>query len=149
MIKKEIITAIAIGLLISAIIAGGILRAKSVIKQHQTNQPPSSPQSEATTTAQVKNNKDSSQLFLKINSPKNNTVVKENQVTLTGETLPHTYIAIITDSSEYLIVPNKIGQFSQQIKLIKGANLIKVTAYTKNGNKVEKTINLVYTEAEI
>ena len=148
MIKKEIVTAIAIGLLISALIAGGILRAKSVLKQHQANQPSPSPQSEATTTAQVQD-KNPSQLFLKIDSPQNNAVVKENKVTLTGETLPHTYIAIITDSSEYLIVPNEVGQFSQQIKLIKGANLIKVTVYTKDGNKVEKTLNLVYTGAEI
>ena len=148
MIKKEITVAIVIGLVISAIIAGGILRAKSVLQNHQ-NQSTNPSQPQSSSNPNLAQDKQTQKLFLKLTSPKNNSVVDQASVDLSGETLPHTYIAIITDKSEYLIVPNDLGQFSQKIKLIKGANLIKVTVYTKTGEKVEKTLNLVYTNAKI
>ncbi len=148
MIKKEIIVAVIIGLFISLLIGGGIYRAKQVFNQHQTKTK-SSPNPSTTTEVNLAQDKQNHQLFLKITSPQNNSVSKKNTITLTGETLPNTYIAIVTDKSEYLIVPNKIGQFSQQIKLIKGANLIKITVYTKTGEHQSQTLNLVYTDAKI
>jgi hypothetical protein len=66
-----------------------------------------------------------------------------------GKTLPKTYIAITGEKGEYLIVPNELGSFSQEIVLTKGANLITITVYLENGQKVEKSLSVVYTTAEI
>ncbi len=148
MLKKEIIIAIIIGLVISLIIGGGIFRAKQALNHIHSQQTPS-PSSSASTSANLAQDSSKPKLFLKITSPHDNYLSKEDQLTLTGETLPNTYITIVTDKSEYLIVPNKVGQFSQSIQLIKGANLIKVTVYTKTGQHQTKTLTVVYTTAEI
>ena len=148
MLKKEVTIAVIIGLIISLIIGGGIYRAKQAFNQRQTQtQSPTPFTSESGAT--LSQGKQSQNLFLNITSPKDNFVTQEDTLTLNGETLPNTYIAIITDKSDYLIVPNKVGQFSQQIKLIKGANLIKVTVYTKTGQRQTESLNVVYTNAEI
>jgi len=76
-------------------------------------------------------------------------VVSEPQLTLTGKTLPGTYIAILGEKGEYLIVPSDIGNFSQDVVLVKGANAIKVSIYQNDGKKIEKTLNVVYTTAQL
>lgn len=145
MIKKEATIAIFIGLIIGLIITGGILRARTAlqkgiqeIKQDDdvTSNTPKSPDTNTTS-------------LLNIITPADNSVVSEATITLNGTAQLDTYIAIIAEKSEHLIVPNEVGAFSQEIKLIKGANTIKITVYKENGDKVEKTLNIVYTTAEI
>ena len=145
MVKKEATIAIFIGLVIGLIITGGILRARTAIQknlQETKDTPNSSPTSQESPSS-------STTLLLTITSPDDNSVVSESTITLTGTAQLDTYIAIIAEKSEHLIVPNEAGAFTQDIKLIKGANTIKVTVYTENGDKVEKTLNIVYTTAEI
>lgn len=146
MVKKEITVAVIIGLIISALVAGGIYRARQALKNLTPKTATKEPQIASNNQTQQEKKKD---LFLTITSPEDNSVVNQNKLQLVGETLPNTYIAIITETSEYLIVPNDLGQFSQEIKLIKGANTIKITVYQPDGTHQEKTLNLVYTTAEI
>lgn len=144
MVKKEITIAIVIGLIIGLIITGGVLRARSAIKNI------SSPDSKSRrTTSLTDNDKSKNQLSLSISEPEDNSIVQEATITLTGQTIPDTYVAIVAEKSEHLIVPNDVGQFTQDIDLIKGANTIKITVYTNNGDKTEKILNIVYTTAEI
>lgn len=139
--KKEISVAIFIGLIIALLVAGGILRAQKALR-----------------SVELVNLKDrvikpspppiSAQLFLELATP-DNSVTDKATITLNGKTLPGTFIAILGEKGEYLIVPNELGSFSQEITLVKGANSIKITVYENNGNKIEKTISTVYTTAEI
>jgi hypothetical protein len=46
-------------------------------------------------------------------------------------------------------VPNDVGNFSQEVKLIKGANLLTVTVFTQDGDKVEESLSVVYTTAAL
>lgn len=144
-IKKEGIVAIFIGLLIGLIITGGILRAKKALD----NSPQPGNDSDTPPINNPQETLEESSLFLEIKAPDDNVIVKNNSINLEGQTLPDTYIAIITEKNEYLIVPSETGQFTQDIALIKGANTISITVYTETGEKVEKTINVVYTSAEI
>lgn len=141
-VKKEVTVAVVIGLILALAVTGGILRAQSAIKNIKI------PTKESfKTTKTIKDDKNT-ELFLDITTP-DNSVTTDPKLTLTGKTLPSTYIAILGEKGEYLIVPNDLGVFSQEIVLIKGANTITVTSYQKDGKKIEKTLSAVYTTAQL
>jgi hypothetical protein len=140
-VKKEVTVAVVIGLFLALIVTGGVLRAQSAIRSLSKN---SKVAVDVTSSPVPKSNG----LFLDITTP-DNTVLKDPKFTLTGKTLPGTYIAILSEKGEYLIVPSDVGSFSQYITLIKGANTIKITVYENDGTKVDKTLSAVYTTAEI
>lgn len=142
-VKKEIILAIVIGLILALIIAGGIYRAQNAIRDINLKK----------TSKEINNsekNKDdkSNELFLEIET-EDNSVVSDGKIQLIGKTLAGTFIAITSDKNDYLIVPNELGSFSQELTLVKGANTINVTVYTKAGEKVEKKLSVVYTTASL
>ena len=142
-VKKEITVAVVIGLILALIVTGGVLRARHALesikfptKDSFMSPPKSSPA--------PKDN----ELFLDLTTT-DNTIVTSPVVTLSGKTLPGTYIAILGEKGEYLIVPNDLGSFSQDVSLIKGANTIKINVYQNDGKKVEGTLNAVYTTAQL
>lgn len=143
-VKKEISVAIFIGLIICALIIGGIYRAKTALDTHRTR---TSPRPSATT--QITTNGAEDAFPLTITSPADNSVVDTAQIELTGTTLPNTYITILTEKNEYIIVPSELGDFSQTITLVKGANTIGVTVYTPTGDKTEAKLSVVYTTVEL
>jgi hypothetical protein len=141
-VKKEATVAVVIGLILALLVMGGVLRAQSALKNIKL------PTKDSFLSTKPTKDDKSTELFLEITSP-DNSVNSEAAMTLTGKTLPSTYIAILGEKGEYLIVPNELGVFSQEIVLIKGANTIKVTVYQKDGKKVESTVSAVYTTAEL
>ncbi len=142
-IKKEATVAVVIGLILALIVTGGVLRARHALQAinlggRDTIKNILAPHQEA----------ESTELFLTITTP-DNSVTAEPNLTLTGKTLPGTYIAILGEKGEYLIVPNDLGSFSQEITLVKGANTIRINTYQDDGTSIEKTVNAVYTTAQL
>lgn len=143
-IKKEVTVAVVIGLIIALVVTGGVLRARTALSKIKI----SPKDSQNSPVESGKKDQKSNELFVEITTP-DNTVVAEPKITLTGKTLPGTYIAILAEKGEYLIVPSDTGTFSQEISLVKGANTITVTIYQNDGKKVDKTLSVVYTTAEL
>lgn len=142
-IKKEVTVAVIIGLIIALVVTGGILRARTALQSLKL------PTKESITASLNKNKSpDTSTLFLELTTP-DNSVTTEPELALTGKTLPGTYIAILGEKGEYLIVPSDLGNFSQDVALVKGANSLKINVYQSDGTKIEKTITVVYTTAEL
>lgn len=125
---------------------GGVLRAKNAL-QNTSKQNSEKSQSSTALSKNEANNPEG--LFLNITSPEDNSVVEEAKINLTGQTSPDAYVAIASEKEDYLIKPNELGSFSQEIPLIKGANTIKITVYLVSGEKQEKSLNIVYTTAKI
>ncbi len=142
-VKKEATVAVVIGLILALIVTGGVLRARHALQSIQLPSRKSFLGGESK-QPELKN----TELFLEITTP-DNSVTAEPKLTLTGKTLPSTYIAILGEQGEYLIVPSDLGSFSQEVTLIKGANTIRITVYQNDGKKVEETINAVYTTAKL
>lgn len=142
-VKKEATVAVVIGLVIALIVTGGILRAQKAIKSIKL--PTRESLKKSQTPAPESKTKE---LFLELTTP-DNSVTTEPKLTLTGKTLPGTYIAILGEKGEYLIVPNDLGSFSQEVILVKGANSIKLVIYQNDGTKIERTLNAVYTTATL
>ena len=143
-VKKEATVAVIIGLVLGLIVVGGVLRARQALQNLRLtdSQSTSVKQSAATPSSQP------SGLFLTVETP-DNYVSKDAILTVNGKTAPGTYIAITGENGEYLIVPNSLGSFSQDVSLARGANTITVTVYTADGAHVQKTLNAVYTTASL
>jgi len=142
-VKKEATVAVVIGLILALIVTGGIMRARYALKNIKLPTKEAFLQTKKTTPPE-----DKKSLFLELTTL-DNSVLSEPKLTLSGKTLPDTYIAILGEKGEYLIVPNDLGTFSQEISLIKGANTIKIVVYQNDGTKIEGTVNAVYTTAEL
>lgn len=141
-VKKEVTVAVVIGLIIALIVTSGILRARHALQSVKL------PNSERFLKKSASPEPKKTELFLELTTP-DNSVTTEAVLTLTGKTLPGTYIVILGEKGEYLIVPSDIGSFSQEIALVKGANAIRVSIYQSDGKKIEQTINAVYTTAQL
>jgi hypothetical protein len=118
-------------------------RAKTALDSYKTRTSPR-PSAKVETSPQV-----NEALPLTITSPADNSVVDTAQIELSGTTIPNTYITILTEKNEYIIVPSELGDFSQTISLVKGANTIDVTVYTPTGDKTEAKLSVVYTTVEL
>lgn len=143
--RKEITLAIIIGLIIALVIAGGIYRAKTALQNFKPSDLANKFQSKVSNNPELS---EDDKLFIELNSP-DNTVVTESNFKVSGKTLPSTYIAITTEQNDYLIVPNELGSFAQEVALIKGANILNVTVFKSSGEKVEKSLSVVYTTAQL
>lgn len=141
-VKKEATVAVVIGLILALVIMGGIIRARKAIQNIKL------PNQTSFKNKTVEPETKKTELFLDITTT-DNTVTTEPKFTVSGKTLPGTYIAILTEKGDYLIVPNELGSFSQDITLIKGANTITVNVFQNDGKKVERTLNAVYTTAQL
>lgn len=140
--RKEITLAIIIGLLVGLVVVGGIIRARSALMDIT---PPELPFKRSSTPSPSPS---TTELFLTLDTP-DNQVSSVNSLTIKGTTLPGTYIVILGELEEYIIVPNDLGQFSQETTLTPGANTIKVTSYQTNGEKREATLSAVFTTSDI
>lgn len=143
--RKEVTLAVIIGLILALIIAGGVYRAKTALEQFDPSSLlPQKSRSDATNPGENEANK----LFVELDTPDNSVTDKASFI-VSGTTLPSTYIAITTESNDYLIVPSDTGKFSQEVTLIKGANTLTVTVFTSTGEKVEDSLSVVYTSATL
>lgn len=142
--RKEVTIAVIIGLALAFLVTGGVLRAQKALQKLQSKLP------NVTSTNKSGNSSESSThtLTLALDTP-DNSVVDTATIAVTGKTLPSTYIAILGEKGEHLIVPNELGVFTQEVVLVKGANTIRVTVYQEDGTKVEKSLSVVYTTVQL
>ena len=146
-IKKEVTVAGIIGLLIGAVVVGGVLRAKSALQKIESSLN-STLKGES---FKADTNSDPTSLFLTLETA-DNQITASNKITIAGRTLPKDMVAGIVingENGDSIIVPDELGSFSQDISLVKGANTIHVTVYQDDGTKVDSTITVVYTTSEI
>jgi hypothetical protein len=142
--RKEITIAIIIGLIVGLVVVVGIIRARSALESVSPTDLNLGKQ--ARSSAEPQNNQ--GELFLTLETA-DNQVLSSPTLTIQGSTLAGTYIVILDESEEHIIVPNEVGSFAQDITLVAGANTITVTSYQPDGTKLEKVLTAVYTTAEI
>lgn len=82
-------------------------------------------------------------LFLTIDSPKDEEVVTERTIKISGKTVPDAKIVIVTPTSEEAAVPTKDGNFSTDITLSDDENIIEISAIGTNGEivKVKRVVS--------
>lgn len=85
-----------------------------------------------------------SSLFLTLDAPKDEDVVSDRIITISGKTSSYATILIQTAGSDQAITPAKNGDFSTTVTLDNGANYLEITAIAPNGEetKVIRTITV-------
>lgn len=81
-------------------------------------------------------------VILSLAEPKDEEVVDSKILKISGKTDPNAVVVIITGQDEEALNPSKTGDFSTTVTLDNGANLIQVTALSKNGetSTIKRTV---------
>ena len=132
--KKELLFAIAAGLILGLIIAFGIWRVNKTITPSDNSQTQTS---ETTPTPDVG-------FSVTIANAENLDVITESPFNITGVTKPGTKITISTEEKDYILDPQKDGSFEKEISLVAGLNEIIIKAFDVNGDFSEIKLKLVY-----
>ncbi|MBU1200367.1 hypothetical protein KJ953_02420, partial [Patescibacteria group bacterium] len=133
--RKEIILAIILGIILGGVIIFGINlanRPAADLAPALSMQSPTPPSPSPT---------------LQITSPLNNSVSFQDSLTLTGKTLADAWIALIWEDSQTIIQADETGNWEQEINLVGGENIINIT--TSNGQDYQESteITVIYTTA--
>jgi len=114
-------------------------QAANQLLQTQTNATANNT-TDVVTPPQATNVPTMSEISLTINSPTNGTIVKRSTLTVSGKTVPRAEVAV----NETEVVTDSKGNFSANITLDEGENLIIITANDASGNMAEKELTVTY-----
>ncbi len=139
--RKEVILAVIIGVLLGGIILYGINLANksSILNQDIDNLLDKNSQ----TTPTLSPKKDDQ---ISIVYPQNNSVITEDKITLKGVAKPNSSIAIITENDDLIITADTSGNFTSLINLINGENQVSVTAVDENQATSSASIIVIHTD---
>jgi len=148
--KKEVLIAIIIGFGLGLVITFGVWQINKSLKEVAPKQELPSSQVQQTQEEKIPSPTPSAtQLSLIITSPEDNSIINKEKVNISGKTSSEATVVIIYEEGEKIIETDENGNFTSEITLVGGANEITVSAYDKEGNEATKTLNLVYSTAEI
>lgn len=142
--KKEVLTAIAIGLGIGLLLTFGVYYANRYLKEANQIQ---SPLSEKEKTGAVTPTEILPSLSL--TSPIDESISKEIKISVIGITSPSAWVVVLTEKGELTLQADVKGNFETNISLVSGENEIEVKSFGDKGEMVSKTVTVVYSTAEI
>ena len=139
--RKEIIVAVLVGIVLGGIFTYGIRRANLAYQPIENDSTPNI-QPETIDNEQPGIITSDS---LSILAPEQNDVFTENTVSVTGITKPKSTVVISAEGEDFVLTSKDSGEFSQEIKLIGGLNNILVKSFSGEETLGSKTLNVVYT----
>lgn len=79
---------------------------------------------------------------LTLDQPKDEEVVSDKVLVVSGKTQSNAVVVVTTDSSEDVVTPSADGKYSTTVNLGDGQNMLEVTAIAPNGESVtiKKTV---------
>lgn len=82
-------------------------------------------------------------IFLTIDSPKDESVVDNRTITISGKTTPDAKIVILTENNQVGAIPSNDGSFNSDITLSPNENIIEISAISPNGEivKVKRVVS--------
>lgn len=86
----------------------------------------------------------SSSIFISVERPKDEDVVDEKSLTISGKTIPNAKIVILTQSDEVGGIAAGNGNFSTDVNLEEGENIIEINAFSPNGERAKTKITVTY-----
>ncbi len=136
--RKEVILAVIIGVLLGGVILYGINIANNSVKENTAEETENS-NTKATPTPSKTNNQ------ISIAIPLDNSVVTESAISLKGTTKANSNIAIISESDDILTTSDESGSFEATINLINGENLITITVVDDKQATSSSSITVIRT----
>ncbi|HEX9817673.1 MAG TPA: hypothetical protein VGA89_02160 [Patescibacteria group bacterium] len=133
--KKETITAILIGLSLGLFITYGVYQARTGISR-RSNEP----------QLAITNQTDDSTGELVLNSPLDESVQEENTISVSGTTIVNSFVIVFVGNEETITHSDDSGNFSVEVELEEGANIITVVVIDEDGRSLSTERTLVVTD---
>ena len=138
--RKEVILAVIIGVLLGGVILYGINLANNSAKPASNEE-----KTEETNTNPTSTNPSNSSKLISITTPQDNAVVTDATISLKGTTKPNQNIAIVSESDDILTTSDSNGNFSSSINLINGENTISITVVDDRQSTSSSSITVIRT----
>lgn len=139
--RKEVILAVIIGVILGGVILYGINMANNAATPAQTDS--QSTNTDASESTDNPKELDSTSFIY----PQDHAVITESKITLKGVTKPNSNIAIITESDDIITTSDSEGNYSSPINLISGENTISVTIVDSTLSTSSASITVIYTQS--
>ena len=140
--RKEVVFAIIIGLILGGIILFGFQIANQSAKEAASPATQSGQVTSATPTPTI------AMSNLTLTEPENHAVVNTSTIKISGKTKPNSSIAIESETDDALLTADSTGSFSADFKLGGGENLIRITALLPDEKTESLEISIVYSTAK-
>lgn len=140
--RKEIIFAIVLGLILGVVIIYGIQIANRSAKELAKTTAATTPTQETQPIIPVSQP-------LTITSPQDHSVSFADTITITGTTKPGSEIIIAASEDEIYANPDITGLFNAKVKLIGGENIITITSLSPDQKQETIELTVIYTTAKI
>lgn len=135
--KKEMLIAVIIGFLLGLVITYGIYRIRVASNSNVTAVPSPTP-------GNVLNPGEGDSLIT-IHSPLEGSIQKEKTATITGSTVPNSFIVLFVNETDYIRQSDSEGNFSFEVPVVDGSNLLSLQLVTNEGITVTKERTLIVT----
>ncbi len=139
--KKEVLVAVVLGVIVGLIITFGIYTANTAL-QRRTRQINATP-SPTPTTGNAK------QSSIIIYSPENDTMTDKDTIQLSGLTTPNASVVIFLDDKPTVTTADPKGNFSADLSLAGGSNIITIVATDETGKQSLEQRSVVYSTANL
>src|SRR3972149_3789509 len=135
--RKEIIIAIAAGVLLGLTVAFGVFRANSALKKNKV---------ETKEFASPDQSKLPKQNGSKITlaTPEAEDVIIQNPVKVAGITLKDALVIISSEDEDLLLKADSLGSFEQEVELLGGINQLIVASEDESEGKFEQKLTVVF-----
>ena len=134
--KKEMLVAVVIGFLLGLVITYGIYRLRIAGNQKTANPVTSPAPSSSPSDAES---------LITIHSPEDGRVQSEKSTTVTGSTISEAYVVLFVNNTEYIRQADGDGNFSFEVTLEDGSNLLTLEVLTEDGTTITKERTVVVT----
>ena len=146
--KKEIVFAVIIGLIVGLIITFGMYRARQAMTgattvNDQISQNLASPSASPLATATP-----AQDAFL-VSEPSDESLVTDSQVRVSGQAFPNAAIVILTQNGETVGMADDKGNFSIAVTLLPGGNVLTIRALSDTRDPLEVVRTVVLSSADL
>ena len=132
--RKEVVWAIAAGIIFGLVIGFGVYRINSSLRS-KNNSASASPTPRPETPSELK---------ITLDKPENEDVVTSNSVNVSGITKSLAWVIVTGENGDFITQADAKGIFNQDVDLNAGVNQIKITAFDKNGEQSDARVIIVY-----
>lgn len=137
--RKEVVFAVATGIIFGLVIAFGILRANKAIKDSGTGTSTTDQQ-----VYEVTPTPETSTSLISLTKPGDEEISSESPTEVLGITRANTWVVVVSDTEDLIVASDQKGEFKADINLSPSLNLLTITAVDDSGNTIEKRLRLVY-----
>lgn len=133
--RKEVLLAVVIGISLGLLITFGVYQSRRNISDAQKDQV-----QDVLKNPVLDENEDNSQLA--ITSPEDNLITDSQRLIVSGNTNANNFVVIFVNNEEVISNADESGNFSKEVRLNQGANILTIYSINQDGllNQATRTV---------